>query len=368
MLLKRIVQWAVGLTSLAFLAVFIAYWTSGNSCDDAITPQGEQMKAVIHCDYGTADALRIEHIAIPAPADRQVLVKVRAAAVNPLDWHEMRGTPYIMCIGTGLRKPEELRLGVDYAGTVEAVGTAVTRFKPGDDVYGGTTGAFAEYVVVSEDRAIALKPANIPFGQAASVPIAALTALQALRDSGQVQPGQRVLINGASGGVGTFAVQIAKSLGAEVTGVSSTRNQDLVRSIGADRVIDYTRDDFTQGEQRYDVIVDLVGNRKLLDLKRVLEPQGIVVLIGGGGPDAGSWIAPLLGPIKALLLSPFVDQDFGMMLAKLSQQDLTVLANLMRSGKVTPVIDRQYGLDEIADAIRYLETGRARGKVVITVE
>jgi NADPH:quinone reductase-like Zn-dependent oxidoreductase len=326
------------------------------------------MKAIVYCDYGTADVLKLEDIEKPVPAEDEILVRVRAAAVNPLDWHTMRGTPYIMRVGSGLRKPEITRLGVDYAGTVEAVGQNVTQFRPGDDVFGGRTGALAEYVSARADRAVALKPANLTFEQAASVPIAAITALQGLRDKGKVQAGQKVLINGASGGVGTFAVQIAKSLGAEVTGVCSTRNLALVRSLGADHVIDYTREDYTRGPQRYDVILDNVGNRALLDNRRVLTPDGKYVLIGGGGPDNGRWIGPFVRPIGALVLSPFVTQDMGMMLAELNKQDLTILSDLMQAGKVTPIIDRRYSLSEVPAAIRYLETGRARGKVIITVE
>ncbi|MGH8193392.1 MAG: NAD(P)-dependent alcohol dehydrogenase [Woeseiaceae bacterium] len=326
------------------------------------------MKAVIYCDYGLPDVLKIENIEKPVPDDDQLLVKVHAAAINPLEWHYIRGTPYIMRLGTGLRKPEVTQLGVDYAGTVEAVGKNVTQFKPGDEVFGGRTGALAEYVTVLESRAVVLKPPNLTFEQAASVPIAAITALQGLRDKGRVQPGQKVLINGASGGVGTFAVQIAKSFGADVTGVCSTRNLEMVRSLGADQVIDYTQEDFTQGAERYDVILDLVGNRSLLENKRVLKPNGILVLIGGGGPDAGRWIGPMAGPIKALMLSPFVSQEFVMLLADLNKEDLTILSDLMQAGKVTPVIDRRYTLSEIADAIRYLEKGHARGKVVITME
>lgn len=368
MRLKRVVTWIAGLVLLAFLAIFIAYWKSDNTCDSDTATQGDVMRAIVYCDYGSADVLKFEEIEKPTPGDKQVLVRVRAAAANPLDWHYMRGTPYIVRIDAGLRKPKLTRLGVDYAGIVEAVGKDVTRFKPGDEVFGGRTGAFAEYVTALEDRAVVLKPADLTFEQAASVPIAAITALQGLRDKGKIRPGQKVLINGASGGVGTFAVQIAKYFGADVTGVCSTRNLEMVRSLGADRVIDYTQEDFSKGTQRYDLILDLVGNRPLLAYKRVLKPTGIYVLIGGGGPDEGRWLAPLAGPIKALLLSPFVSQEFVTLLADLNQEDLTILAELMQSGKVTPVIDRRYTLSETAEAIRYLEKGHARGKVIITVE
>jgi NADPH:quinone reductase-like Zn-dependent oxidoreductase len=368
MVLKRIAKWGAAVVALAFLALFVAYWMSDNECGGQTAPQGELMRAVVYCDYGTADVLRIEDIEKPVPGDDQLLVKVHAAAINPLEWHYMRGTPYIMRLDTGLRKPKDTRLGVDYAGTVEAIGRNVTQFKPGDEVFGGRTGALAEYVTAAADRAVVLKPANLTFEHAAAVPIAAITALQGLRDKGKVQPGQKVLINGASGGVGTFAVQIAKSFGAHVTGVCSTRNLELVRSIGADEVIDYTQENFTEGEQRYDVILDLVGNHPLSAYRRVLEPDGIHVLVGGGGPDAGNWIGPLSGPLKALISSPFVHHEHATLLAELNKEDLTILADLMQSGKVTPVIDRRYPLSETAEAIRYLETGRARGKVVITLE
>ncbi|PYL20674.1 MAG: alcohol dehydrogenase [Verrucomicrobia bacterium] len=326
------------------------------------------MRAIVYCDYGLAN-LKLEDVEKPVPNDDQVLVKVRAASVNPYDWHFIEGTPYLMrAMGVGLRKPKDTRLGVDFAGTVEAVGKNVTQFKPGDEVFGGRGGAFAEYVCPRADRAVALKPANITFEQAASVNIAGITALQALRDKGKVQAGQKVLINGASGGVGTFAVQIAKSFGANVTGVCSTRNVDLVQSLGADQVIDYTKEDFTKNAQRYDVILDNVANHSLLECRRVLKPKGIYVLIGGGRPNEQGLIGPLAKPIKAMLLSPFVSQKMGMMMADTNQKDLNVLGDLMQSGKVKPVIDRSYKLSEVPEAIRYLEQVHARGKVVITLE
>jgi NADPH:quinone reductase-like Zn-dependent oxidoreductase len=352
---------AIGTTALLFTGAMLAQEPS-----PSIAPR---MKAIVYRNFGSPDVLRLEEIEKPVPNDNQVLVKVRAASVNPLDWHYMEGTPYVArLLGFGLFKPTVTRLGVDYAGTVEAVGKNVTQFKPGDEVFGGKTGAFAEYVCVFADRAVALKPANLTFEQAASAPIAALTALQALRDKGKVQPGQKILINGASGGVGTFAVQIAKSFGADVTGVCSTRNVDMVRSIGADQVIDYTKEDFTKSGQRYDLILDNVGNHSLLECRRALNPKGKYVLIGGGGVNDGRWISSLVRPIKALVLSPFVSQKMGMMLAEFNQKDLTILADLMQAGKVTPVIDKRYKLSELPEAIRYLEEGHARGKVVITVE
>src|SRR5213595_3909735 len=259
---KRVIKWTVVLILLVLIAWFeIAYWKSTNECGHTAAPTNP-MKAIIYCDYSIAN-LKLEETEKPVPNDDQVLVKVRAVSVNPYDWHFVEGTPKIMRLGVGLRKPKDTRLGVDYAGTVEAVGKNVTQFKPGDEVFGGRGGAFAEYVCVRQDRLVATKPANITFDQAGSADIAGVTALQAVRDKGKVQSGQKVLINGASGGVGTFAVQIAKSFGADVTGVCSNRNVDLVKSLGADRVIDYTKEDFTKGDQKYDVILDNVVNRPL---------------------------------------------------------------------------------------------------------
>jgi NADPH:quinone reductase-like Zn-dependent oxidoreductase len=367
---KRVLKWTASIILLALILwAFIAYWTSTNDCERYAAAPTNAMKAIVYCDYGVPN-LKLQEIEKPTPADDQLLVRVRAASVNPLDWHFIEGTPYVMrAMGVGLRKPKDTRLGVDYAGTVEAVGKNVTQFKPGDEVFGGRTGAFAEYVCVREPRAVALKPANITFEQAASVPIAGITALQGLRDKGKVQSGQKVLINGASGGVGTFAIQIAKSMGAEVTGVCSARNLDMVRSLGADHVIDYTKEDFTKSAQRYDVILDNVANRSLSECRAVLNPDGRYVLIGGGGVKESRWLGPgLTHAFKAMLLSKFVSQKMGMMLAELNQKDLTTLGDLMQSGKVTPVIDRTYKLSELPQAIQYLEQGHARGKVVIAVD
>jgi len=329
----------------------------------------EKMKAIQYHEYGDVEVLKLEDVDKPAPAEDQVLVKVRAASVNPLDWHYMRGTPYLMRMEAGFGAPKEPRLGVDFAGVVEAVGAKVTNFKVGDEVYGGRTGALAQYVVVRAERAIAHKPANVTFQQAAAVPIAGLTALQSVRDKAGVKPGQKVLINGASGGVGTFAVQIAKWLCAEVTGMCSGKNVELVRSLGADHVIDYTKDDFTKGAERYDVIVDNVGlGHSLLEIRQALKPNGKYVLVGGGGPDEGNWIGPFGRIIAAWMLKPFVSQEMSFFLAELTPKDLAVLAELMQSGKVKPVIDREYPLAQTADAIRYLEQGHARGKVVVRIE
>src|SRR5437870_3914758 len=314
MKLKRILKGILKWTSLAIvlalfvgvILLFIAYWRSTNDCDRLTAAQGDKMKAIVYCDYGLAN-LKFTDVEKPTATDDQVLVKVRAASVNPLDWHFIEGTPKIMrAMGVGLRKPKDTRLGVDFAGTVEAVGKNVTQFKPGDEVFGGRDGAFAEYVCPRANRAVAAKPANITFEQAASVNIAGITALQALRDKGKVQPGQKVLINGASGGVGTFAVQIAKSFGADVTGVCSTRNLDMVRSLGADHVIDYTKEDFTKGEQRYDVILDNVANHSLSECRRVLTPKGKYVMIGGGGAKEQGFLGVMARPLKAMVLSPFI--------------------------------------------------------------
>jgi NADPH:quinone reductase-like Zn-dependent oxidoreductase len=371
-ILKGILKW----TSFAILValfvgivlLFIAYWRSTNDCDQLAAAQGDTMKAIVYCDYGLAN-LKLADVNKPTPTDDQILVKVRAASVNPYDWHFIEGTPKIMrMMGVGLRKPKDTRLGVDFAGTIESVGKNVTNFKPGDDVFGGRGGAFAEYVCRRAEGAVALKPASITFEQAASVNIAGVTALQALRDKGKVQPGQKVLINGASGGVGTFAVQIAKSFGADVTGVCSTRNVDLVRSLGADHVIDYTKEDFAKGTERYDVILDNVPNHSLSECRHILNPKGKYVMIGGGGPNDSRWVGPFGRVIHALVISPFISQKMGMMMADPSQTDLAILGDLMQSGKMKPVIDRTYKLSEVPEAIRYLEEGHARGKVVITVE
>jgi NADPH:quinone reductase-like Zn-dependent oxidoreductase len=369
MKLKRVLKWSVVLILLALSIWFqIAYWTSTNDCDRKTGALNNPMKAIINCDYGLAN-LKLENVEKPVPNDDQILVRVRAASVNPYDWHFIEGTPKILrLMGVGLRKPKDIHVGVDFAGTVEAVGKNVTQFKPGDEVFGGRGGAFAQYVCPRATRAVALKPANITFEQAASVNIAGITALQAIRDKGKVQAGQKVLINGASGGVGTFAVQIAKSYGADVTGVCSTRNIDLVRSLGADHVIDYTKEDFTKSDQHYDVILDNVANHSLSEFRRVLTPKGKYVMIGGGGANEQGLIGVMARPLKALVLSKFVSQQMGMMMADANHNDLTILADMMQSGKIKPVIDRTYKLSEVPEAIRYLEEGHARGKVIITVE
>ena len=353
---------ALGVLSLALAMSHTAPCGPSPPLPAGATP----MKAIVHRCYGSPDVVRLEDVPKPTPKDGEILVRVHAASVNPLDWHYLEGTPYMVRIDGGFGKPENPRLGVDFAGTVEAVGKSVTRFKPGDEVFGGKFGALAEYVTVAENRAVALKPGNVSDAQAAAVAIAGITALQALRDRGHIRAGQNVLVNGASGGVGTFAVQIAKSYGATVTAVCSTKNVELVRSLGADRVIDYTQEDFTRGSQRYDLILDNVATHSLSDFRRVLNPDGAYVMVGSTKP--GYWFGWLAKPLQAWLMSPFTSQKFGMILAELNKDDLATLAGLMESGKVTPVIDRTYRLGETAEALRYLEKGHARGKVVVTVE
>ena len=371
--MKRLLKWlfriVLVLLVLAFLFVFVAYWRSTNDCDRKnVAAPTNPMKAIVHCDYGVAN-LKLEEIEKPTPADDQILVRVRAASVNPYDWHFVEGTPKIIrLMGIGVRKPKEIRLGVDFAGTVETVGKNVTQFKPGDEVFGGREGAFAEYVCRRAVGSVASKPASITFEQAASLNIAGITALQAVRDRGKIQSGQKVLINGASGGVGTFAVQIAKSFGADVTGVCSTRNVDLVRSLGADHVIDYTKEDFTKSAERYDVILDNVPNHSLSEVRRVLTPKGKYVLIGGGGANEQGFIGPFARIIKTKVQSLFASQEMGMMMADSNQKDLSLLAEMVESGKMKPVIDRTYKLAEVPEAIGYLEQGHARGKVVIVVD
>ncbi|MGO9336864.1 MAG: NAD(P)-dependent alcohol dehydrogenase [Terracidiphilus sp.] len=323
------------------------------------------MKAIVYDHYGPPGVLQYQELEKPVPADNQVIVQVRASSANPYDWHFMRGTPIFIRLFTGMRAPKSRRLGTDVAGVVEAVGRDVSSFKTGDAIFGTAAGSFAEYVCAPESS-LALKPENLTWEQAASVPIAGITALQGLRDKGKIQPGQHVLINGAAGGVGTFAVQIAKSFGARVTGVCSTRNIELVRSIGADEVIDYARENFLHAGRRYDLFFDLVGNNPLLKSLRVVEPRGTYIGCAGGGPDRPSM--DLLGSMLfSVAIAPFVSQKMPGLLAKVNTADLTFLADLMRPGKVTPVLDRSYCLSETANAIRYLEQCHARGKVAISV-
>ena len=368
---KRVVKWTLGTILLVLLLCgFVAYWTSTNDCQRQSTAPTNPMKAVVHCEYGKPDVLQVKDIEKPSPDDTQLLVRVRAASLNPLDGHMMRGMLLARLMGSGLRKPKDTRIGVDYSGVVEAVGKNVSQYKVGDEVFGGRNGALAQYICPRADRGVALKPANLTFEEAGSIAVAGITALQGLRDVGHVQAGQKVLVNGASGGVGTFAVQIAKAMGAEVTGVCSTRNVDLVKSIGADHVIDYTKEDFTKGDQRYDVIFDNVQNHSFSERRRVLTPNGICVLAGIGGAgwhaDTGTHIAR---SFSTPMMSKFTSQKFKFFIAELNHNDLAYLADLMQSGKLKPVIDRTYkSLSETPQALAYLEEGHARGKVVITVE
>lgn len=333
----------------------------------AAGPAGQPlMKAAVYRCYGPPDVIKLESLQKPGVGEGEILVRVHAAALNPHDEHVMRGTPYLVRLGTGFGSPRNVRaLATDFAGTVEAVGKAVKRFKAGDEVFGSAEGALAQYLTVPEEAAVAAKPAAMSFEQAAAIPVAGVTALQALRDLGHVRAGQKVLINGASGGVGTFAVQLAKLSGAEVTGVCSTKNLEMVRALGADHVIDYTHEDFARGTQRYDLILDVTGNRSIADYRRVLAPQGILVLIG---VTPGDWLGPLQAPVQATLLELFSKQKVLSMFAHINRDDLTALAGLFPSGKLAAVIDRRYRLEQAPEAMRYLEAGHARGKLVINVD
>ena len=321
------------------------------------------MKAIVHRRYGSPDVLALEDIEPPAVDDESVLVRVRAASINAFDWHIMRGLPYIVRTSAGLRRPSRIVAGVDLAGQVEAVGRHVTEFRPGDEVFGERGGAFAEYVSAKAVNFVP-KPASLTFEEAAAVPMAAFTALQALRDKGQVRAGQRVLISGAGGGVGTFAVQLAKAFGAHVTGVCHATNVDMVRSIGADDVIDYARVDFTRTEERYDLLLDIAASHSLVASRRVLTPSGVLVLVGA---PPGQWLGPLLRPATAVVLSRFGGRTLKPFLAERRKEDLIILRDLIDAGKVRPVIDRAYPLSETAAAIRHVEDDHVHGKVVITI-
>ena len=367
MKIKRILKWSAGAILLALvLCVFIGYWTSTNECDRK-TAVTNPMKAIRYCEYGSPDVAKLDDVEKPVPTDNQVLIKVRAASLNALDAYMIRDA-WLNRLIFGLRKPRDTRLGRDAAGVVEAVGKNVTQFKPADEVFGICRGSLAEYAVAPE-RALVIKAPNVSFEQAASVPLAGLTALQGLRE-GKIQPGQKVLINGATGGVGTFALQIAKSLGAEVTAVCSTRNVDLVRSIGADHVIDYTKEDFTKSDQRYDVIFDNVANHSFAERRRVLNSKGICVLagMGGAGVKGSEAIPRIAGGFTARGLSSFTNQKFAMYVTTVNKQDLIMLGDLVRTGKLRPVIDRTYKLNDAPEALRHLDAGHARGKTVVTIE
>jgi len=322
------------------------------------------MKAVWYDRYGRPDVLEVREVPVPEVPEDGMLVQVRAASVNPLDWHTMTGTPYLVRLTGGLRAPRDTRLGVDFAGTVTAVGPAMTRFAPGDDVFGGAGGAFGEYLTVR--RSVAAKPANLSFEQAAAVPVAAVTALQGLRDRGRIQSGQQVLVNGASGGVGTFAVQLARSFGATVTGVCSTANVEAIRDLGADHVVDYTHTDFAGEDRRYDLVLDVAGGRSWADYRRVLTAAGTLVVVGG--PKRNRWVGPLGAGVRLRVRSlPGRRRVVAPFLASLNPDDLATLAGLLADGRIRPVVDRRYALADVPDALRYVGAGHARGKVVITI-
>jgi NADPH:quinone reductase-like Zn-dependent oxidoreductase len=371
MKVKRLLKWSASGLLLLLLALlvwgFISYWSETNECDSETAALVHPMKAIVYCEYGSPDVLKLEEVERPVPNDDQILIKVRAASLNFIDPGLMRGPWPLRLMGSGLRKPNKTRLGNDMAGRVEAVGKNVTEFKPGDDVFGVGRPTLAEYALARE-RGLVIKPASVTFEQAGCVAWAGFTALQGLR-TGKIAAGQKVLVNGASGGVGTFAVQIAKAFGAEVTAVCSTSKVDLIRSIGADHLIDYTKEDFTKGNRRYDLIFDNVNNHSRAERQRVLTPDGICVLagIGGAGLREGQWSR--IGAIsQASLASRFSRQKFKTYGTMTKPEDLALLRDLMGTGKVTPVIDRTYKLSETAEAMRYFEQGHARGKVVITME
>jgi NADPH:quinone reductase-like Zn-dependent oxidoreductase len=370
-LLKSLLKWTGRVLMVVFFTLIgwglIAYWTSTNDCGRTIPAGAERMKAIKYCEYGSPDdVLKIEQVEKPVPNDNQILVRVRAVSLRFYDGGMLEGG--IGRLIFGLRKPKNTTPGSDFAGTVEAVGRDVTEFKPGDDVFGVRAGALAEYICVRRNGAVATKPTNVNFEQAASIPTA-LVALQGLRDTARVKAGQKVLINGASGGVGTFAVQIAKAFGAEVTGVCSTRNLDLVRSIGADHVIDYTKEDYTKSDERYDVIYDLVNNRSFAERRRILKPGGICVLAGVGGSGMHKdTLSNMAGALTASLRSKFTNDKFVAFGVDINKTDLGILRDLTESGKIMPALTKTYPLTETAAAYKYLETGHAQGKIAIKIE
>ena len=363
---KRILKRSALVVLVLLLAWFqIAYWTSTNDCQRSVPPGGERMKAIKFCEYGPPDVLKVEEIGKPVPKDNELLVRVRAASLNFIDAGLVRG-PSVLRLLSGLRKPKFTGFGRDFAGVVEAVGKNVTDYKPGDEVFGVKWGAIAEYVCVRADR-VALKPANITFEQAGAIGLAGLTALQGLR-TGKIHAGQKVLINGASGGVGTFAVQIAKAFDTEVTAVCSTRNMEIAQTLGADHVIDYTKEDFTKREERYDLLFDNVNNHSFSERCRLLKPGGICVLagIGSAGLHKGQ-LGRIAGNFTAAWRSRFGDQKFERYITTSNQADLKFLSDLMAEGRVTPFVEKTYSLDQTADALRYFEEGHARGKLVIKI-
>jgi NADPH:quinone reductase-like Zn-dependent oxidoreductase len=364
----KFLLWTGGIAAVGIIALRLVL-SHESPCEPApaLAAGAETMKGWVRRCYGGPEIVQYEDLQKPIAADDEIIVKVRAASVNPYDWHMMRGKPYIMrMMGSGIGKPADPLLGADFAGVVESVGKSVGNFKPGDEVFGGRDGAFGDYVRVRASRNVVLKPANISFEEAAAVPIAGITALQALRDSGKLAPGQKVLVNGASGGVGIYAVQIAKALGAEVTGVCSGRNVELVKSLGADHVIDYTRQDFTEGDMKYDLIVDNVMTHDLSDYRKVLADEGRFVIVGS--LNDGEYLGPMADVLKAAAYDPFVGQEFGFMMSQMKPEDLGTLRDMLAGGKIRSVIDRTYKMSELPEAIRYVETGRARGKVVVVNE
>jgi NADPH:quinone reductase-like Zn-dependent oxidoreductase len=361
----KFLLWTCGILALGVFGLRLVL-SHESPCESApaLAAGAQTMKGWVRRCYGGPEIVQYEDLEKPVAADDEVIVKVRAASVNPYDWHMMRGKPYIMrMMGSGIGKPADPLLGADFAGVVESVGKDVGSFKPGDEVFGGRDGAFGDYVRVRASRNIVHKPPNITFEEAAAVPIAAITALQALRDHGKLAPGQKVLVNGASGGVGIYAVQIAKALGAQVTGVCSGRNVELVKSLGADHVIDYTRQNFTEGDVKYDLIVDNVMTHDLSDYRRVLTDEGRFVIVGS--LNDGEYLGPMADVLKAAAYDPFVGQEYGFMMSEMKPEDLATLGDMLAEGKIRSVIDRTYKMSELPEAIRYVETGRARGKVIV---
>jgi NADPH:quinone reductase-like Zn-dependent oxidoreductase len=367
MTIKRALKWSTLLILVALGAwLFVAYWMSTNDCNRNAAAPTNPMKAIRYCEYGSPDVLKLEDVEKPMPKDDELLVRVRATSLNFIDAGLVRG-PWVLRLLAGLRKPVFTGFGQDFAGVVEAVGKNVTEFKPGDEVFGGKRGSVAQYVCVRKDRVV-LKPANITFEQAGAVKHAGLTALQGLR-TGKIHAGQKVLINGASGGVGTFALQIAKAFDTEVTAVCSTRNVDMARTLGADHVIDYTKEDFTKREERYDLLFDNVNNHSMTERRRILHPNGICVLagIGSAGPTQEQ-LGRIVRGLGAGLWSRFTDHKFAQYTTRMDQADLKFLSDLMAQGKVKPFVEKTYPITETAEALRYFEQGHARGKVIITVE
>jgi NADPH:quinone reductase-like Zn-dependent oxidoreductase len=366
MKIKRFLKWsALAILLILFGWFQFAYWTSTNDCGRSIPSRSERMKAIRYCEYGSPDVLKVTEVEKPVPNENELLVRVRAASLNFIDAGLVRG-PWVLRLLSGLRKPKFTGFGLDFAGVVEAVGKNVTEFKPGDEVFGGKLGSVAEYICVRQER-VALKPANVTFEQSGAVKHAGLTALQGLR-TGKIHAGQKVLINGASGGVGTFALQIAKAFNTEVTAVVSTRNVEIARKLGADHVIDYTKEDFSKGEERYDLLFDNVQNHSMVERRRVLTSDGICVLagIGSAGPIRPQ-LARIARGLGAALWSRFTDHKFAQYTTTMNQADLKFLSDLMAEGKVTPFVEKTYPFGETAEALRYFEQGHARGKIVVAI-